>query len=79
MKKYENKSNAISDLIKNYRIKKGLSKGEVCRRLQLHAVYLDITELNRMETNRMIVKDFELIALCKVLEIDYHDLLDTVL
>ncbi len=79
MKKYENKSNAISDLIKNYRIKKGLSKGEVCRRLQLHAVYLDITELNRMETNRMIVKDFELIALCKVLEIDYHDLLDTIL
>lgn len=79
MKKYENKSNAVSNLIKNYRIRKGLSKGEVCRRLQLHAVYLDITELNRMETNRMIIKDFELIALCKVLEINYQDLLDTVL
>lgn len=78
MKKYENKSNVISNLIKEYRNKKGLSKIEVCRLLQLHAVYLDPTELNRMETNRMIIKDFELIALCKVLDIDYNDLKNTI-
>lgn len=78
MKKYENKSNVISNLIKEYRVKKGLSKIEVCRLLQLHAVYLDPTELNRMETNRMIIKDFELIALCKVLDIDYNDLKNTI-
>lgn len=78
MKKYENKSNVISNLIKEYRNKKGLSKIDVCRLLQLHAVYLDPTELNRMETNRMIIKDFELIALCKVLDIDYTDLKNTI-
>lgn len=78
MKKYENKSNVISNLIKEYRNKKGLSKIEVCRLLQLHAIYLDPTELNRMETNRMIIKDFELIALCKVLDIDYNDLKNTI-
>ena len=78
MKKYENKSNVISNLIKEYRNKKGLSKIDVCRLLQLHAVYLDPTELNRMETNRMIIKDFELIALCKVLDIDYNDLKNTI-
>lgn len=79
MKKYEDKCNVVSNLIKNARIKKGLTKGEVCRRLQLHAVYLDITELNRMETCRMIIKDFELIALCEVLDIDYIELKQMIL
>lgn len=78
LKKYENKSNVISNLIKDYRIKNGLTKVEVCNQLQLHAVYLDVTELNRMETGRMIIKDFELIALCKVLNISYSDLKNTI-
>jgi len=74
LKKYENKCNVIGSLIKDYRKNKKLSKTEVCKLLQLHAVYMDITELNRMEECRMIIKDFELIALCKVLDIDYTDL-----
>lgn len=78
MKKYENKNNVISNLIKEYRNQKGLSKSEVCQQLQLHAVYLDITELHRIETGRMIVKDFELIGLCKVLDISYDDLKNTI-
>ena len=31
-----------------------------------------------METNRMIIKDFELIGLTKVLQIDYADLQNTI-
>lgn len=78
MKKFENKSNVIGNLIKEYREKLHLSKIEVCRKLQLYAVYLDSTELNRMETGRMIIKDFELIALCKVLDINYDELKNTI-
>jgi len=78
LKKYENKINVSGKLLKEYRIKKGLSKNYVCSQLQLHAVYIDMTELHRMETGRMIIKDFELIALCKVLEIDYNQLLDCI-
>ncbi len=75
MKKYENKkSNVIGDLIKDYRKKKKLRKVDVCEKLQLHAVYIDSTELKRIEDGRMIVKDFELIAFCKVLDIDYEEL-----
>lgn len=70
LKKYEGKSNVIGNLINEYRTNLGLSKDEVCRKLQLHAVDLNRTELNRIETGRMIVKDFELIALCKVLNIN---------
>lgn len=74
MKKYNNKSNVIGELIKEYRIKQKLSKVKLCKLLQLHAVYIDNTELKRMECGEMIIKDFELIALCKVLNIDYNDL-----
>ena len=78
MKKYEGKTNVVGLKIKEYREHLKLSKGEVCRRLQLHAVYMDRTQLNRMETGRMIIKDFELLALCKVLNIDYDKLKDLI-
>ena len=75
MKKYEGKkSNVIGNLIKKYREEKGLEKIEVSRMLQLHAVYLDSTELKRIEDGTQIVKDFELIGLCKVLDVNYDDL-----
>jgi len=79
LKKYEKKSNVVGFLINNYRIKRKLSKAELSRQLQLHAVYLDNTEIQRIETGRMIVKDFELIAFCKVLDISYEDLKNTIL
>lgn len=75
MKKYEGKkSNVIGNLIKKYREEKGLEKIEVSRLLQLHAVYFDSTELKRIEDGTQIVKDFELIGLCKVLDVNYDDL-----
>lgn len=75
MKKYEGKkSNVIGNLIKKYREEKGLEKIEVSRLLQLHAVYLDSKELKRIEDGTQIVKDFELIGLCKVLDVNYDDL-----
>ena len=75
MKKNEGKkSNVIGDLIKKCRENEGLEKIEVSRMLQLHAVYLDSTELKRIEDGVQIVKDFELIGLCKVLNINYEDL-----
>ena len=65
MKKYNEKANVIGKLLTEHRLKKGLTKEEVCRRLEL-------VELYRMETEVSIVKDFELIALCDVLDIDYN-------
>lgn len=74
MKKYENKSNVIGSLLKEHRQKKKISKEEVCRRLQLHGVYINRIELYRMEQEQMIIKDFELLALCEVLGIDYNEM-----
>lgn len=35
---------------------------------------MDITELKRIEAGEMILKDFELLGLCKALDIKYDDL-----
>lgn len=79
MKKYEEKTNVTGSLIRKIRLKKKLSQKTVCEKLQLHAVYIDRIQLYRMETGKMIIKDFELVALCKVLDIDYEDLKNTIL
>ena len=74
MKKYNNKANVVGELIKKYREQMKLSKPELCRRLQLHAVYMDHAELYRIEQGEKILRDFELLAICKELHIDYKEL-----
>ena len=44
----------------------------------IYDVYSDVTELNRIEEDKMIIKDFEVIASCKVLNIDYNKLKSTI-
>ena len=78
MKKFEDKSNVIGYIIKKYRINKKMSKSELSRQLQLHAVYIDRIQIYRMEEGQMIIKDFELIALCKVLNIPFSELVDII-
>ena len=78
MKKYENKKNVVGEFIKKYRIKKHWTKSELSRQLQLHAVYIDRVQIYRMEEYQMIIKDFELIALSKVLDIPFSDLQDII-
>lgn len=74
MKKYNNKSNVTGKIIADYRSKRKLSKTKLCEMLQLHAIYIDITELKRIESGDMILKDFELLGFCTVLDIDYNEL-----
>ena len=73
MKKYNNKANIIGNLLIEHRKKMGLSKEEVCRRVQLYGIDIHRVELYRMEKGMSIVKDFELVALCSVLNIDYNN------
>ena len=72
MKKYNNKANIIGKLLLEHRKNKGLSKEEVCRIVQLYGIDIHRVELYRMEKGISIVKDFELVALCNVLDIDYN-------
>jgi len=78
MKKYNNKPNITGNLIQSYRVQKGITKEDLCKKLQLLGINIDRNELYRMEHNRMIIKDFELVGICKVLEIDYDKILECI-
>lgn len=74
MKKYNEQSNVVGTLVKKYREQKKYSKADLSRKLDLIGVNLDGTEIKRIEDNNQIIKDFELIAFMKVLDIDLDEL-----
>lgn len=74
MKKYNNKINVIGDVLAQERKKKGYSKTLLCKKLKPLGVNFDRNEIYRIENFRMSVKDFELIALATVLEIDFNEI-----
>ena len=74
MKKFNNKRNIIGNLIKEHREKKNYSKTELSHKLELLGIELDRFELYKIETSRTSVKDFELVGLCIVLDIDFTEL-----
>ena len=75
MKKFDGKSNAYGKIIEKYRKSKNMSRADVSRELDLIDVPINPDELYRIERQNMILKDYELIAICMILEIDYNDLI----
>ncbi len=74
MKKFNDKSNVSGDLIKKYRTAMDYTKADLSRLLDLLGISMDVTEINRVETNRQVLKDFELIGFIKILNISLDDL-----
>lgn len=73
MKKYKGKSNMVGNLIKRKREEIGMSTDDVCKKLQEMNVRINKNELYRIEKEQMVLKDFEMVALCCVLEIDTNE------
>lgn len=74
MKKFNNNPNIVGSLIKHAREKKHYTKVDLCRELELLGLEMSRNEIYRIEKNQMIVKDFELVAFCIVLDINFDDL-----
>ena len=74
MKKFKGKSNAYGSLIKKFRIKKGFSRADLSRELDLIGIPISGDEIYRIEKQKMALKDFELIAICLILGIDFENL-----
>ena len=79
MKKFNNKPNIIGNLLKTAREKKHYTKVDLCRELELIGIEMSRNEIYRIEHNQMIVKDFEFVAFCLVLDIqiDFAILIST--
>ena len=74
MRKYNGVSNVTGQLIEQALKKKKMTQETLCKKLQLYGINIDRFHLYRMMTNVVIIKDFELIAICKILDISYDDL-----
>lgn len=74
MKKFNDCRNIIGTLVKKHREQKNYTKIELSHKLELLGIELDRFELYKIETAKKSVKDFELIALCMVLDINMNEL-----
>ena len=74
IKKYNNRQNIAGDFIKEALRKNKMKKIELSRRLQLIGVSISSDELLLMEKGKMLIKDFEIVAIAVVLNLDLNNL-----
>lgn len=74
MRKYNGKSNVCGQIIEQYRLEKDMSREKLAEKLQLKGLNIDRNHIYLMEKGRVIIKDFELIIICQILNIDYKEL-----
>ena len=75
MRKFNNKSNISGQIIEKYRIDKKMSRVDLAEQLQLMGLNIDRSHILRLEKGKVIIKDFELLAICKILNINYTELI----
>lgn len=74
MRKYNGKSNLSGQYLKEKRLEKKLNRSDLERELQLIGLNMSVDDIYRIETNRVLLKDFELIAFSIVLDMDLNEL-----
>ncbi len=74
MRKYDGKSNLAGEFIERALIEKNMTKENLCTQLQLYGINIDIRHLYRIIRGTVILKDFELIIICKILDVNYNEL-----
>ena len=76
MNKYKNRSNISGKVIQSSRIQHNLSIEKLSNKLELIGVTLYPNDLYLIEKEQRIVKDFELMAISEILEIDMKKIKD---
>lgn len=72
--RYNNNKNIVGRIIRECRENLGLSREKLTSKLALLGVTLYDNDIYLIENNKRAIKDFELIAICKVLEINCEGL-----
>lgn len=66
------KKNVIGPYIKELRLKNNLSQIELCARLEVQGVYISRSSISKIENQKRIVTDIELIALAQALNVNIN-------
>lgn len=68
------KANIIGNNVQKYRLLKNFSLRKLSEKLELQGITLYHTDIFEIENQNRLVKDFELKAICKALDISYEDI-----
>ena len=74
MRKYEGKSNVSGEFIERILREKNMTKEDLCRKLQLNGINIDRWHLYKIINGKVILKDFELITILNILDVDFNNL-----
>ena len=76
IRKLNNNVNIVGTNIKKFREQQQLSQPDLCTKMQLNGVTMYIADIYEIENNKRLVKDFEVKAFCKALNISFEQLYD---
>jgi len=74
VRKYEGKSNVSGEFIERILREKNMTKEDLCRKLQLNGINIDRWHLYKIINGKVILKDFELIVILDILDVDFNNL-----
>lgn len=74
--RFEDKINIIGQNLKKYRTELKISQEQLCNKLSLLGITLYKNDIYRIENNKRVVKDFELLGIAKSLNVKIEDLFD---
>ncbi len=74
VKKLNGKSNVIGSNIKKYRELRNLTQRELSNKIALLGIDIYHSDISQIENQKLLLKDFEIIAFCKVLNVSYEQL-----
>lgn len=77
--KYQDNLNLIGPMLKEKRIKKGMSLETLSSKLLLLGINIPVTSLHRIENNQRTVRDYEIGGFIVALDLDIEELFNPVI
>ncbi len=78
IKKLNGKANVLGKNVKKYRELRELSQRELSDKIALLGVDIYHSDISLIENNKLLLKDFEIVAICRVLDISYNQLFEDI-
>ncbi len=72
--KYKGKSNYLGNLIKEERKLNKLSQNQLASKMQLMGINIGKNDISKIESSKRLIKDYELIAIKDILNIDLNNI-----
>lgn len=72
MRTYKNSFNFFGKIIENARLTHNLSREDLAQKLQLYGIIVDRSYIYRIEKQKSVIKDYELLVIANILDIDIN-------